>query len=109
MEKEIRTYETMDGRVPFNVYIDRLKDTQTRARIRTRIDRASLGNLGDWKSVGEGVVELRIDSGPGYRIYIGQDGDHLLILLCGGDKSTQAQDIKTAHSYWADYQSRDDA
>jgi putative addiction module killer protein len=109
MEKEIRTYQTADGQVPFNTWIDKLKDTQARARIRTRIDRVSLGNLGDCKSVGEGVIELRIDYGPGYRVYMGQDGKHLIILLCGGDKSTQDKDINTAHTYWADYKSPDNA
>jgi putative addiction module killer protein len=109
MEKEIRTYQTADGQVPFNTWLDKLKDTQARARIRTRIDRVSLGNFGDCKSVGEGVVELRIDYGPGYRVYMGQDGNHLIILLCGGDKSTQDKDINTAHTYWADYKSQDNA
>jgi putative addiction module killer protein len=109
MEKEIRTYEKADGQVPFNIWLDRLKDPQARARIRARIDRASLGNLGDWKSVGEGVIELRIDYGPGYRVYMGQDGNYLIILLCGGDKSTQDKDVNNAHSYWADYKDQDNA
>lgn len=109
MEKEIRTYETKDSQVPFNMWLEKLRDVQARARIRTRIDRISFGNLGDWKAVGEGVIELRIDYGPGYRVYMGQDGDYLIVLLFGGDKSTQQKDINTAHLYWADYKSRDDA
>lgn len=71
-----------------------------------RIDRLSLGNLGDGKPVGSGVQELRIDFGPGYRVYIGQDGARLILLLCGGDKSSQAKDIQAAHAYWADYKRR---
>lgn len=73
-----------------------LRDRQARARIVTRIRHLSLGNPGDVKSVGEGVSELRIDYGPGYRVYFVQRGQTLVILLAGGDKSTQNRDIKTA-------------
>ena len=73
-----------------------LRDRKARARIQTRIDRLQLGILGDVKPVGEGVSELRIDYGPGYRVYFVQRGQELVILLAGGDKSTQDKDIKTA-------------
>lgn len=73
-----------------------LRDRQARARINTRIRRLSLGNPGDVKPVGEGVSELRIDCGPGYRVYFVQRGETLVILLAGGDKRTQNRDIKTA-------------
>jgi putative addiction module killer protein len=73
-----------------------LQDRQARARINTRIRRLSLGNPGDVKPVGEGVSELRIDYGPGYRVYFVQRGQTLVILLAGGDKRTQARDIRTA-------------
>jgi putative addiction module killer protein len=73
-----------------------LRDRKARARIQTRIDRLQLGLLGDVKPVGEGVSELRIDYGPGYRVYFVQRGQELVILLAGGDKSTQDKDIKTA-------------
>jgi putative addiction module killer protein len=73
-----------------------LRDRQARARIDVRIRRLSLGNPGDVKSVGEGVSELRIDYGPGYRVYFVQRGRQLIILLAGGDKRTQDKDIRTA-------------
>jgi len=73
-----------------------LRDRQARARINTRIRRLSLGNPGDVKPVGEGVSELRIDYGPGYRVYFVQRGEMLVILLAGGDKRTQNRDIRTA-------------
>jgi putative addiction module killer protein len=81
------------------VYADwfaNLRDRQARARIDVRIRRLSLGNPGDVKPVGEGVSELRIDYGPGYRVYFVQRGQQVVILLAGGDKRTQAQDIQTA-------------
>lgn len=87
---EIRQTET------FAMWLSGLRDRQARARIQTRIDRLQLGLAGDVKPVGEGVSELRIDYGPGYRIYFVQRGRALIILLAGGDKRTQATDIKTA-------------
>ena len=73
-----------------------LRDRQARARIDIRIRRLSLGNAGDIKPVGEGVSELRIDYGPGYRIYLSRQGNEVVILLAGGDKSTQERDIREA-------------
>ena len=86
--------------------MESLKDVRARAKIRTRIDRISLGNFGFCDSVGLGVAELKIDFGPGYRVYFGELGNRLIILLCGGDKSTQREDIKNAHNYWLDYRRR---
>jgi putative addiction module killer protein len=77
-------------------WIDELGDIRARARILARVERLATGNPGDVKPVGEGVSELRIDYGPGYRVYYTQRGRELVILLAGGDKSTQARDIKTA-------------
>jgi len=71
--------------------------------VMTRIDRVESGNLGEHKGVGEGVFELVINFGPGYRVYFGQDGKDIVILLIGGNKSTQPRDIKTAKEYWRTY------
>ena len=77
-------------------WIDNLRDLQARARVQVRIERLIAGNLGDVRAVGEGVSELRIDYGPGYRVYFTKRGREVVILLAGGDKSTQSADIKTA-------------
>lgn len=82
--------------VVFATWLDRLKGKRARARILARLDRLTLGHLGDVKPVGSGVSELRIDHGPGYRVYLVQRGAVLIILLCGGDKSTQSRDIARA-------------
>ena len=80
----------------FADWLDGLRDIQARARVQARIERLSAGNPGDVEPVGEGVSELRINYGPGYRVYFKQRGRELIILLAGGDKSTQAKDIRTA-------------
>ena len=80
----------------FVQWLDRLRDLQARARVQARIERLASGNPGDAEPVGEGVSELRINYGPGYRVYFRKRGRELIILLAGGDKSTQAKDIKTA-------------
>ncbi len=93
-------------------YLDRwlrnLKDRQARLRILERIDRLAHGNPGDVKSVGHGVLELRLTYGPGYRVYYAQQGERLVLLLCGGDKSTQQQDIRRAHQLAADWRSEEE-
>ena len=101
--KTIALYETEDGKRPFKQWLDSLRDKVTIARINARLDRIELGNFGDAKPVGNGVMELRLVFGSGYRIYYGLDGDKLVVLLMGGEKSTQEKDIKTAHNYWSDY------
>jgi len=105
---EVREYQTEDGRKPFQEWLRDLRDREARVRIRVRLDRILLGNLGDAKSVGGGVSELRISYGPGYRIYFGRDGNRIVILLCGGDKRTQRQNIEDAHLFWADYKRRNE-
>jgi putative addiction module killer protein len=107
-EKIILTYVKTNGSAPFNEWLEALKNRKARAIIRTRINRVRLGNLGDCKPVGEGISELRIKFGAGYRIYFGQEGDTIIILLSGGNKSSQDKDIKQAKKYWQDYQRRGD-
>ena len=75
-------------------------------KIRKRLDRVEEGNLGECNFIGEGVHELKINYGPGYRIYFGQEGMKIIVLLCGGDKSSQVKDIKKAQLYWAEYNGR---
>jgi putative addiction module killer protein len=103
---EVREYQTAEGKTPLAAWLEGLRDGVTRGRIVARLDRLKAGLFGDWKSVGSGVCELRIDHGPGYRVYYGQEGKTLILLLCGGDKSTQVKDIETAHAYWKDYKAR---
>ena len=105
-EQEIRVYNTKDGKRPFDKWFDGLRDRNAQQRIDARLARVQLGNFGDSKTVGEGVLELRIDYGPGYRVYFGRDGDQVVLLLMGGDKRTQSKDIATAKEYWADYKAR---
>ena len=106
-EVELRIYALPDGSEPYTRWEAALRDRQARARIRARIGRLRLGNFGDAKRVGE-VFELRVHAGPGYRIYYGRDGDAVVVLLCGGDKGSQARDIERAEGYWRDYRSRND-
>ena len=101
--KVVQIYVTSEGRTPFSEWLASLRDSKARAKIRVRLDRVSLGNLGDCHGVGDGVQELRIDYGPGYRVFLGQVGSTIVLLLCGGDKSTQAKDIEQAKRYWNEY------
>jgi putative addiction module killer protein len=80
----------------FLKWLRSLNDVRAIARIQIRIDRLSLGSLGDVKAVGEGISEMRIDYGPGYRVYFKKTAKHIVLLLCGGNKSSQAADIKAA-------------
>jgi putative addiction module killer protein len=105
--RDIQNYQTADGKNLFSEWLNSLRDSRAKAKIRAKLNQVRLGNLGDCSFVGEGVCELRIDYGPGYRIYFGQIGPIIVLLLCGGDKSTQEQDIRKAIKYWRDYESRD--
>jgi putative addiction module killer protein len=98
----VREYLTLQGRNPYREWLVTL-DTTPRARIQARVLRFELGNLGDHKPLEDGVWEARVDFGPGYRIYFGKDGPLVVILLCGGDKSTQTRDIAQAKTYWTQY------
>jgi putative addiction module killer protein len=105
--RRIEVYVARDGGEPFTDWLNGLRDGQARAIIRVRLDRISLGNFGDSRPVGEGVMEARIDFGPGYRVYFARNGEALVVLLCGGDKSTQDRDIRRAKEYWSDYRTRE--
>ena len=105
MPKEIFYYQTTDGDLPFYRWL-RTLDNQTKARVEARIKRLPADNLGDFKSVGSGILELRLHFGPGYRIYLVECADIWVLLLCGGDKSTQENDIRMAKFYWEDYKTR---
>lgn len=103
---DVRRYQRVDGAVPLTDWLADLRDTRARAKLEIRFRRASLGIFGDTKPVGEGVLELREDIGPGYRVYIGRHGTELVILLCGGDKRSQDADIQRAKGYWMDWKRR---
>ena len=103
---EVRYYLTIAGKNVFESWVSSLKDDQAEARIATRINRLMHGNFGDCKPVGEGVWELRINWGPGYRLYLGRDGDKLVILLTGGAKQRQSADIERAKELWSEYKTR---
>ena len=92
--------------MPFDRFLARLRDERAKGRILIQLDRMALGLAGDWKPVGEGICELRIFEGKGYRVYFAREGKSVVILLCGGDKSTQARDIKLAKTYWQMYRGR---
>ena len=101
--RELLNYITEDGRCPFEDWLNGLKDLTGRALIRKRLNRVRLGNLGNIRSLGDGVAELKVDFGPGYRVYFGEDGPRIVVLLVGGDKGSQQRDITKAKDYWRDY------
>ncbi len=102
----IRNLCYTNGKRPFVEWLENLKNKTDRYRIKERLDRITLGNFGDHKNVANGVYELRLTFGPGYRIYYGIENKNIIILLCGGDKSSQKKDIKNATKYLNDYLSR---
>ncbi len=104
--KKIVHYVASDGESVFQGWFRKLRDSTAKFRITRRLTQAKRGNTGDTKPVGQGVHEMRIDYGPGYRIYYANDGDMIVVLLCGGDKSTQNEDLKRAKDYWATYKKR---
>ena len=98
----VREFLTAGGDSPFRDWLAEL-DVPVRARVQARVLRFEIGNLGDHKPVGGGVMEARLDFGPGYRIYFGRDGQRLVLLLLGGHKGSQTKDIRRARAYWIDY------
>lgn len=103
---QTRDYLTEEGRDPFKDWIASLGDRMAKARIAARVGRLSAGNFGDCKPLSDGVWELRIDHGPGYRVYYARAGQSLILLLVGGDKRKQQSDIETAMGYWKDWKRR---
>lgn len=103
---DLRRYITDDQREPLTEWLADLRDVRARARIETRLARVALGNFGDSKPLREGVHELRIDVGPGYRVYYARHGHVVVLLLCGGDKRHQEADIERAIDYWQDFKRR---
>ena len=99
---ELREYLRLDGRNLFGEWFDRLNSNAAR-RVTTALYRLGLGYFSNVKSVGGGVFEYRIDFGPGYRVYFGKDGERIVILLCGGTKKRQQDDIELAGECWLDY------
>src|SRR5690348_3887234 len=102
---EVREYNDREGRSPYAAWFDRL-NAQAAAKVATALTRVAAGNFSNVKAVGSGVFECRIDFGPGYRVYLGKDGEWLVILLGGGTKKRQQRDIEEALSNWLDYKRR---
>ena len=103
---EIRHYLTASGKDPFEEWLESLKDAKAEARIVARVARLAVGNFGDCKPLRDGVWDLRIDFGPGYRVYYAISGRTRVLLVCGGDKRRQSADVARAVEYWNDYQRR---
>ena len=104
--REIVYLVTPSGRSPARDFILAQKDKKIRAALEIRLYRAALGNFGDNASVGDGLREMRIHLGPGYRVYYGLDGDKLVVLVMAGQKDTQARDIQRAKELWAGYRAK---
>jgi putative addiction module killer protein len=101
--KCVIVYATPEGKEPFTDWLNQLRDVMARKRILVRVSRLQGGNYGDCKLIGEGVSELRMFFGSGYRVYFGERGNDLVVLLCGGDKNSQSKDIEKAKKYWQEY------
>lgn len=101
--RRLQAYRTSKGREPFTEWLESFQDQRTQTKIRKRLSRLEVGNFGDCRSVGGGVFELRIHFGAGYRIYFGEMDNVTVLLLCAGDKSSQARDINRAKTYWLEH------
>ena len=103
IEREIKKLELQNGLVPFGEWFDSLRDKRMQAAVDARLARVRAGNFGDAKSVGGGVSELRINFGPGLRVYYGLHGKQVVVLLGGGDKRSQSRDIRRAQQHWQQF------
>ena len=106
---ELLRYQGKDGQEPLTVWLHRLRDRQAHAHVLARLDRLENENFGQCRALQSGVWELKIDHGPGYRVYFGERDSTIVLLLCGGDKSTQDRDIRKAKEYWIEFRSRNNA
>lgn len=104
--KTLRTYRTKQGKEPFIDWLESLKDRVGRATITNRLNRVVHGNYGDCEPVGDGIYELKVHPGPGYRVYFSEQNETILLLLLAGSKRTQAKDIKKAKQFWAEFRER---
>ena len=103
---EVKAYQDTAGCKPYADWLESLTDNKTKARVVARVNRIAAGNFGDCKPLRDGVQELKIDFGPGYRVYLSKQGPVLVMLLCGGDKSDQSRDIERAIAYLKDWKQR---
>ncbi|WOO34485.1 type II toxin-antitoxin system RelE/ParE family toxin [Diaphorobacter limosus] len=103
---DVRIYTDSQGHAPFESWLDALPDRMARAKIRACLARVEAGNMGDCKPLRDGVQELRIDHGPGYRVYLSRQGAVLVLLLCGSDKGSQSREIARAIDYLSDWKER---
>ncbi len=108
VEKKLVSYTDTKGSCPFENWLQSLRDVKARAIVRSRLVRVRLGNFGNCEPVGNGVMELKIYYGPGYRVYFANENQQLVVLLCGGDKGSQQRDIEQAKAYWEDWRKRND-
>ena len=106
MINTINEYTDEKGKSPYADWLCGLRDARAKAKIIMQVDKMELGLFGDVEPIGEGLSELRVHYGPGYRVYYGKEGQQCYLLLCGGDKSTQSKDIKKAKEYWQDHRRR---
>jgi putative addiction module killer protein len=104
MHKELRFFRTNNGKEPFSEWLSSLKDTVVRAQIENRLNRLMLWHYGDYKSMGDGLYELRIHYGGGYRVYFAEYEQTVILLLIGGSKRSQERDIVKAKKYWREFQ-----
>jgi putative addiction module killer protein len=104
----IELYIKTDGQIPYQNWLERIKDKATRARIINGVTKMEKGNFGISEGVGDGVIELKLDFGPGYRIYYALEEEKIILLLVGGSKKSQKDDIKQSKVYLNDYRSRND-
>jgi putative addiction module killer protein len=109
MTIDVRDYVAPGGKAPFTEWLMGLGHRETRFRILARLNRIRLGHFGDCKTLGDGLFELRLMFGPGYRVYFGREGERVVLLLGGGDKSSQGRDIERARATWAEYRRRKNA